>query len=202
MKKLCFALLSFLLLSCSHQSTSSTPEQVVDQVLMSRCSIRQYTSQSVGRDTLEQIALLGTRAPNGRNLQSYEVRIVDNPEFLQALFDAVRHDDPQAVEGESSLFFGAPCVIFIANDTSYDMSQVDCGLLGENMIIKAWSMGLGTCCAAHPVRLIKNSPSCAPLIEKLGFSNGFNLLYSIAIGYPAEHPDPRPRNFERVRFVD
>ena len=40
------------------------------------------------------------------------------------------------------MFNNAPTVVFIANDPAYDMSQIDCGLLGENMILSAWSMGI------------------------------------------------------------
>lgn len=202
MKKMFFAILAVVCVACSHPVSDPDVAQVVDDVLQSRCSIRQYIPQKVSRDTLYEIAVMGIKAPNGRNLQSYELRIVDNPELLLAMYDAVKQDNPALVEGQESLFYGAPCVIFIANDTSYDMSQVDCGLLGENMIIKAWSMGLGTCCLAHPIRLIKDSPSCAPFVEQLGFSQGFNLLYSIAIGYPAEEPNTRPRSFDMVKFFD
>lgn len=202
MKKIVYLLLTTILAACSAQAPHEDAAQVADKLIMSRRSIRQYTAQPVSRDTLEQILNCGINAPNGRNRQSYEIRVVDNPELLKAMWEAVRDDNPTMDWKMESLFFGAPCVIFLANDTSYDMAQVDCGLLGENIILKAWSMGLGTCCAAHPVRQMKESSVCAPIIEKLGFSQGFNLLYSIAIGYPAENPEARPRRNDMIKFVE
>ena len=53
------------------------------------------------------------------------------------------------------MFNNAPTVVFIANDPAYDMSQIDCGLLGENMILSAWSMGIVPAvwgaCAFHEI---------------------------------------------------
>ena len=69
------------------------------------------------------------------------------------------------------MFNNAPTVVFIANDPAYDMSQIDCGLLGENMILSAWSMGIGSCCLGGPVRFMK-SPAAAEYMKQLGFSEG------------------------------
>ena len=58
------------------------------------------------------------------------------------------------------MFNNAPTVAFIAYDPRYDMSQIDCGLLGANMILTAQSMGIGSCCLGGPVRFMK-SPAAA-----------------------------------------
>ena len=92
--------------------------------------------------------------------------------------------------------------MFIGNDTSYDMSQIDCGLLGENIMLSAWEKGIGSCCMAFPIRLMKESESCAPLVQELGFSAGYNLLYCIAMGYPNENPDAKPRKEDRIKYVE
>ena len=39
-------------------------------------------------------------------------------------------------------------------------------------------------------------------VQKLDFSEGYELLYCIAFGYPDETPAAKPRNAEKVRFVD
>ncbi len=72
----------------------------------------------------------------------------------------------------------APTVVFIAS-TGDDFSKLDCGLLGENMILSAWSMGIGSCCLGGPVAFLKSEKG-APFLEKLNFSEGYTLLYSIA----------------------
>lgn len=39
-------------------------------------------------------------------------------------------------------------------------------------------------------------------IERLGFSNGYNLLLAIALGYPDESPAARPRKSDMVKYVE
>ena len=152
------------LASCSNnvepQNTISDSE-VVENVMMSRRSIRQYTKQTISRDTLDQIIKCGINAPNGQNRQAYELRIVNNPKLLKQISDAVIKDKPDVSlkPGADNIFFGATTVIFVANDTSYDMSQIDCGLLGENIMLSAWAKGIGTCCMGFPIRLMKESES-------------------------------------------
>lgn len=58
------------------------------------------------------------------------------------------------------MFNNAPTVVFIANDPAYDMSQMDCGLLGENMILSAWSMGIGSCCLGGTCAFHEITCSC------------------------------------------
>ena len=176
---------------------------VVVENIMTRRSIRQYETRAVNRDTMQIILNCGINAPNGQNKQSWEVRVVDNPEFINGLTDIYKQKNPKVAEDPSfrNIFRNAPTVAFIANDPSYGFSQVDCGLLGANMVLSAWSMGIGSCCLGSPVGLLK-SPEAAAYLERLGFSEGYELLYCIAFGYPAETPEAKPRMQEKVRFVD
>ena len=208
MKKLSFLILCMMaLVSCSQSDvTKESPKdsESVENVIMARRSIRQYTKQTISRDTLDQIIKCGINAPNGQNRQAYEIRIVNNPQMLKDISDAVLKDnkDMSLKPGADNIFFGAQTVVFIANDTSYDLSQIDCGLLGENIMLSAWEKGIGTCCLAFPVRQMKESESCAPLIQKMGFSAGYNLLYCISMGYPNENPDARPRKEDMIKYVE
>lgn len=99
-------------------------------------------------------------------------------------------------------FRNAPTVVFIANDTKYDLSQVDCGLLGGNMILSAWSMGVGSCCLGGIVRFMKENEEATSYMEQLGFSEGYELLYAIGFGYPDEQPEAKPRRTDKVKYID
>lgn len=96
------------------------------------------------------------------------------------------------------MFRNASTVVFIANDPSYDLSQIDCGLLGENMILSAWSMGIGSCCLGGPTRFMTSTPAAAEYLKKLDIPEGYQLLYCIAFGYPDETPAAKPRNAAKV----
>ena len=176
----------------------------VIETIMSRRSIRKYKPEPVSRETMETILECGINAPNGMNKQSWEIRVVDNPDFINGITEVYKKANPKAAEDPSfkNMFRNAPTVVFIAHDPGYDCSQIDCGLLGENMILSAWSMGIGSCCLGGPVRFINTNPDAAPYLQKLGFSEGYRLLYCIAFGHPDETPAAKPRSKEKIKYVE
>lgn len=179
-------------------------ENTVIETIMSRRSIRNYTPKAVNRDTMQIILDCGINAPNGQNKQSWEVRVVDNQEFLNGITEAYKAENPDAAQNPKfkGMFHNARTVVFIANDLSYDLSQIDCGLLGENMILSAWSMGIGSCCLGMPIRFMNTSPATADYLKKLEFPEGYKLLYCIAFGYPDETPTAKPRSAAKVRYIE
>lgn len=204
-KKLLIGLCLACVMSCNQAETKqdmSDKNQVVETI-MARRSIRKYKPQAVNRDTMNMILECGINAPNGQNLQSWEVRIVDNPQIMAQLTEAMVAANP-GVDAEyvKGCFRGAPTMVFIANNPSYDFSPIDCGLLAENMILSAWSYGVGSIALGSPVRFINKIPMTDPIIEKLGFSEGYNLILCVGFGYADEAPAAKPRDFGKVKFVD
>lgn len=195
-------------LACTAQESTPQPRpgdsEAVERVIMSRRSIRKYTPQKIGRETLQEILRCGINAPNGQNRQAYEIRVIDDAALLTEISDAARAANPQVKpkNGARTIFCDAPCVVFIACDTSYGISQIDCGLLGENIILAAWARGIGSCCMAFPVSLMKGSDACQPMIKKMGLSEGYDLIYCITMGYPDETPQAKPRKEEKIAFVE
>ena len=172
--------------------------------IMSRRSIRKYLPQAVNRDTMQIILNCGINAPNGQNKQSWEVRVVDNPEFINGLTEIYKKENPQVASDPNfkNMFRNAPTVVFIANDGAYDFSQVECGLLSGNMVLSAWSMGIGSCCLGGPARFMTTSPAAAEYLKKLDFPEGYKLLLCIGFGYPDEAPAAKPRDAAKVKFVE
>lgn len=198
--------------SCGGQTQQAQPaaaneadstNQVIETI-MARRSVRKYLPQPVNRDTMQVILDCGINAPNGQNKQSWAIRVVDNPEFINGLTEVYKKANPKAAEDPNfrNMFRNAPTVVFIANDTAYDFSQVDCGLLGENMILSAWSMGIGSCCLGGPIRFMKTDPEAAEYLKRLNIPEGYDLLYCIAFGYPDESPAAKPRDASKVMFVE
>lgn len=178
-------------------------ENEVISTIMSRRSIRKYKPQAVEREKMDIILQCGINAPNGQNKQSWEVRVVDNPELLDEMKEAMAKGHPNMPpEMAKGCFRGAPTMVFIARDKSYDFSAYDCGLLAENMVLSAWSMGIGSICLGSPVRFLTDNSECAPCIEKLGFSEGYELCLCVGFGYPDETPEAKPRDWSKVKYVD
>lgn len=201
------ALALTMMLSCTQGNADSENKTVDNQnavieTIMSRRSIRAYEDRVVPRDTMELIAECGINAPNGMNKQEWEIRIVDNPEFINGVTELFVKENPGTANypGFKNIFRNAPTVVFIgAPDNTY--SGVNCGLLGENMILAAWSMGIGSCCLGGPVQFL-NSEIASEYLKQLNFPEGYSLLYAIGFGYPAESPEAKPRDKNKIMFID
>ena len=204
---LTFALATLMFASCNQpkeqNAETESSNDAVTELMMSRRSIRNYKDSLINKETLNEILKCGVNAPNGKNLQAYEIRVLSSA-LIDSITSAVVKDNPQIGEREGfkNIFVDAPCVLCIAYDTTYDMSQVDCGLLGENIILSAWSKGIGSCCLGSSARWIKDSPSAKPYLDKMGFSEGYELLYCIALGYPDETPEAKPRTMDKIKYME
>lgn len=200
-----------VLLSCGGGLASVAPDagpadaaSAVYDNIMTRRSVRKYKPQPVERAKMDTIIECGINAPNGQNRQSYQVRVVDNPDFINGLTDVYLDCNPGMKSDTTfkNMFRNAPTVVFIAGDSTYDMAPIDCGLLGGNMVLSAWSMGIGSCCLGSPVRFMQENPEARRYLEQLDFGEGYTLLYAIGFGYPDETPAAKPRRTDMVRYVD
>ena len=207
MKKIGIILGMFLLMATSckqaDEQTTETMENAVIENIMARRSIRKYKAEPVDRETMMKILECGINAPSGQNKQSWEVRVVDNPALMEDMKEAIAAShpnfDPEMAKG---CFRGAPTMLFIARDLSYDFSAYDCGLLSQNIMLSACSLGVGSVCLGSPVRFLTDNDICKPYVEKLGFSEGYELCLCIGLGYADETPEAKPRDFGKVKFVD
>ncbi len=210
MKKIFFmaALTAMTLASCTGGASGEQKEAAVQQknevieTIMSRRSIRQYKDMPVERTKMDTILMCGINAPNGMNRQSWEIRVVGK-EYIDGVTKLYVEENPDAAKDPSfkNIFRNAPVAVLVAADTEYELSQIDCGLLGENMMLSAWSMGIGSCCLGSPVRFLK-SETAKEFYDKLQFSDGYELVYAIGFGYPDEAPAAKPRDAQKIKYVD
>ena len=192
---------------CCDKECKKECENPVIETIMARRSIRKYTDQAVPRELLDKIAECGINAPNGMNAQQWEVRIVDNPEWLQSITEAQRkaaEGTPQAKQYEGpalkNIFRNASAVIFIAHKPGF-CTQVDCGLMAGNMILAAQSLGLGSVCMMGPLGIF-SKPEGEPFLRSLDLSEGYQILLCVGIGYADEQPGASPRNKEVIKYVE
>lgn len=204
MKKiLLLPFLAFAMLSCTAPKTQEPMNNEVINAIMARRSIRQYHATPVARDTMMQIMTCGINAANGQNKQSWEVRIIDNPTTLQKVQDLMVVGNPAlSAEMVRDCMRGAPVMTFIARDLGYDFSAYDCGLLAGNMMLAAQSLGVGSICLGSPVRFINDAENSAEILAMLGFSANYELSLCIGFGYANESPTAKPRDINKVQFID
>jgi len=134
---------------------------------------RRYTPQPVPRETLLQIIEAGRASGSSRNRQPWRFVLVADRARLQALAPLVSR--PGNV---------AECAAAIVVALLNPRMQFDAGRAAQNMMLAAWSLGVGSCPntalqEAEVKTLLRLSPEAAvPTI--------------ISLGYPAAG-EPRPR---------
>ena len=114
-------------------SVNAEQGNAVVEAIMSRRSIRKYKDQPVEREKLETIVNCGINAPSGMNRQPWQVRVVDNADYINGITEVFKKANPKAAEepGFKNMFRNAPAVIFIASPKD-GSGQLDCGLFYEN----------------------------------------------------------------------
>ena len=197
-------LLALTLVGCNPTLQNNEPmNNEVINAIMARRSIRQYHATPVARDTMMQIMTCGINAANGQNKQSWEVRIIDNPATMQHVQDLMAQGNPALpAEMVRGCMRGAPVMAFIARDRNYDFSVYDCGLLAGNMMLAAQSLGVGSICLGSPVRFINDAQTSAEILSILGFSENYELSLCVGFGYANEAPAAKPRDINKVQFIN
>lgn len=187
--------------------TESQKRSSVIEAIESRRSIRAYKDVPVEREKLQTIAECGVWAPSAMNKQEWELRIVDSKEwidectatYLKAIegTDKVKH---MVTPTFKNVFRNASAVIFVAAPDGL-FSGVNIGMLGENMMLAATELGLGTCCLGS-VQMLFAEPAMEKYLSSLGFSEGYKLSYALAVGYPDETPEAKPRDLSKIKFIE
>ena len=182
--------------------TKASCNNDVINTIMARRSIRKYLDKPVEHAKLELIAKCGVNAPNGMNSQRWAVRVVESKDWVDgttAIFKKANPDMAGRDKNFKNMFRNAPNIICVA--TPNGEPSVDAGMLGENMMLAAQSPGLGTCCLGGPVRFLNTNADCKPYLDKLNLPDGYEVSFIIAVGYPDEQPEAKPRDEGKREYI-
>ena len=184
------------------QSEANIGNEVINTI-MARRSVRKYLEKPVEHEKLEAVVRCGINAPSGMNRQPWLVRVVEDQQLLSAVNEVYKAKNADAVSRDAdfkNMFRNAPNIICVCTPAKGG-GELDAGLLGENMMIAAQSLGLGTCCLGGPVRFLNSEPEAKFFLDRLDIPADYQLNYIIAIGYPDEQPDAKPRDEGKVKFI-
>jgi nitroreductase len=99
-----------------------------------------------------------------------------------------------------NIFRNAPAVIFVGAPEGVFAGE-NVGCLAQNIMLAATELGLGTCFLGS-VQMMFAEPAMAEHLQSLGFSDGYKLRYALAVGYPDESPEAKPRDMSKIKFVE
>jgi nitroreductase len=152
--------------------------EVYDAIKSNR-SVRQFTDQPVSGDDMITIVNAARLSGSAKNRQQWQFIIVTGRDTLQALSECGPWCGHLA---------GAAFGVVMAADDLHNpptlTTPFDLGRASQNMILTAWSLGIGSCMASI------YEPEKAR--AALQVPDNWAVPWAISFGYP--HPDADPRN--------
>ena len=195
------ALFSVLLLSASCSGNKVTNDggeanntAAVINNIMTRTSIRQFTSQPIGSDTLTALVKAGMAAPTAVNKQPWSFIVVTEREVLDSLMN---------VHPYSNLSTATAAIVVCGemekalDGFGRDYWIQDCSAATENILLAAHAYGLGAVwCGVYP------NPNVIPGVKRvLSIPGAVTPLSLITLGHPADNPAPKDKwNPENVHY--
>ena len=171
--------------------------------IMARRSVRKYLDRPVEHEKLMTLARCAINAPSGMNAQPWLVRVVEDQKLINDVTEVYKKVNAEQVKRDAdfkNMFRNAPNLICVCTPAKGG-GQLDAGLLGENVMLAAHALGLGTCCLGGPVRFLKSNADARFFLERLDIPADYELNYIIAVGYPDEQPEARQRDASKVKFI-
>ena len=170
----------------------------VIQAMLERRSCRAYKAQQISEEELQQILLSGTYAASGMGRQSAKIVVVQDPETIAKLeaMNASIMGNPAAKP-----FYGAPTVCVVLADPEVRTWQEDGCLVIGNLMLAAWSLGVGSCWINRAREEFATDEGKA-LLKKWGVEGDYIGVGHCILGYPAgKFPPAAPRKADYITRV-
>lgn len=170
--------------SCGSATPTTTPAEVnvedaIIENIMTRTSVRSYTSQAVEPEKIEILLKAAMAAPTGSNKQPWEFIVITDTAVLQKL--------PEVAGGMRMAAKAPLAIVVLGNEETSSSWMLDCSAATENILLAAHAIGLGSVwCGAYsqtdPARMDK-------LREVLSIPEGIDPLNVLILGYPDKDPE-------------
>lgn len=160
--------------------------------IQGRRTIRNYTSEEVGKGLLLSVLEAGRWAPSGKNGQPWRFIVIRDPKVKEVLSQYTRY---------GSIIAQAPVAIavFLDAQSSYDRTK-DLQALGacmENMLLAAHSQGLGTSWQGEILNRREEVETF------LGVPANYELMAVLALGFPSRSDQSSSRKaLEEIAYLD
>lgn len=189
-------------------------EDRVIENIRTRRSIRDFQPRPIPREVIEKIVEAGAFAPSALNVQPWKFIIVEDKKIIDELsktaiakirklfkfiplFKLFVRDlrdkrfvnalEKTAKSPSDTVFYNAPLLIMIANDTRYSDSEQDCRLAAQNMMLAAHALGIGSCFIGRAQVIPKKL-----LVERFNLPSGYDIKVHLIFGYPEGVPRSLP----------
>ncbi|MDD5110935.1 MAG: nitroreductase family protein [Candidatus Altiarchaeota archaeon] len=163
----------------------------LDECIKGRRSVRAYTGEKVSKEQIEAVLEAGVWAPTGMGRQPWRFVIIEDKNLIKYVSDETKKllremmpDFAKRFETEEDIIcYNAPVLILICTQTDKRTGQVnllDSVLAAQNMFLKAYEIGLGTCYMGF-IAYLNSKPE---ILKKIGIPDGYELQVPIILGHP------------------
>jgi len=179
----------------------------VIEAIKSRRAIRSFEDKPVSESAIQTMLEAATYAPSAINIQPWKFTIVTNKEAMKQLSDTAKPallrmlpdvgDEglvglkKQLSNPQYNVFYGAPLLIFVSGVKS-PYAIYDCSMAAQNMMLAAYTLGIGSCWIGTAVGLANDQKVKA----NLGVPEDHEVHAAIIFGYPKggfpKAPEKRP----------
>ncbi|MDQ0856970.1 oxygen-insensitive NADPH nitroreductase [Bacillus sp. V2I10] len=173
--------------------------QVIDTILSHR-SIRKFEEKPLSNEQIKTIIECAQAASTSSFIQAYSIIGVKNPAAKQRFAELAGNQSYVARNGHFFIFCadlhrhevlaemeGVNLDETLESTEKFMVAAIDASLAAQNAVIAAESMGLG----AVYIGGLRNSLN--EVSELLKTPDRVVPLFGLAVGYPAQNPDKKPR---------
>jgi len=183
--------------------------------ILERRSIRKYKSEQIKEEELNIILQAGIYAPSAGGRQgpifvvtqdkdlNKKLGIINKAAFRGRISTAtsyVSKEQPSIADDVTieSGFYDAPTVITLFAPGNFLHSEADCAVAAENIMLAAYSLGIGSCMVGRANETF-SSDLGRKLLEKYNINENYKAFYHVLLGYPdGEYPKAKPRKEGRI----
>ena len=168
--------------------------------ILERRSIRKYKADPVSDELIRAVVDAGLWGPTARNEQEIKIVCLRDPALRKQL-----REDFTAAGGRTvrpmPFDYEAPVFFFLFGPKDFPYTEMDTGIVAENMCLAAQSLGLGTVMIGC-IRDFMRSEAGKPWRERLGIGDGDIFTLGLCLGWPdgeAKAPARKEGRYGEVR---
>lgn len=156
------------------------------KLLCERRSVKSYKQEQIPDELLAEVLKAATFAPTGRNSQSPQMVVVQNPATIAQLSKM----NAKIMGVESDPFYGAPTVVVVLGNPEHSTWFEDACLVAGNLMNAAAAVGLGSCWI-HRCKPMFESEEGKALLNEWHLDTSLVGVANIIMGYQDAPAKPR-----------
>jgi len=179
----------------------------LDACIKGRRSVRAYTDEPVSKGQIESVLEAGVWAPTGMVREPWRFIVIEDKKLIKYVSEETKLLAQQMAPSMAAHFqteqdvicYNAPVLILVCTEKDKeehfnDLNLLDSVLAAQNMFLKAYELGLGTCYMGF-VTLLRSKPD---VLKKVGVPDGYDLMVPFIMGHPKTKQESGKRNKPNV----